>query len=338
MFTVVSTCNIPFVVDERVFDKVKGIRYVNKPCHSEEAITAVAASASAVVVGHEPFTRKVIDGLTDCRLLVTPKTGYDNIDVAAATEKGICVSNVSGASTEEASDQTMALLLACARKLFKEDKAVRAGQWKSIHGPEMEAIWRGILPLRGRTLGLIGFGKIPRGLVPKAKGFSLKILVYDPFVSDDLLHENGVERRELNQLLVESDFVSIHCALTRDNYHLVGREQIKFMKRSAYLINTARGPLVDEKALYDALVGGAIAGAALDVLEVEPVRMDNHLLQLDNVIITGHSGHYSDLAIATIRRRPAEDVERVMNGQWPISWINPEVKTKYISRWGDKNR
>jgi len=143
-----------------------------------------------------------------------------------------------------------------------------------------------------------------------------------------------VERVGLKRLLEESDFVSIHSALTKDNYHMLGKDQFGLMKRNAYLINTARGPLVDEKALYEALVNGNIAGAGLDVLEVEPARMDNPLLMLDNVIVTGHSGHYSDLAIATIRKRPAEDVERIMTGEWPISWINPEVKGKYLARWG----
>lgn len=333
-FKVVSTCNIPFAVDERVYDGLKGIHYLNHPCDTEDEIIAVAHDANAVVIGHEPYTRKVITGLRECRLMVTPKTGYDNIDVAAATETGICVSNISGVSSEEVSDHAMTLLLACARKILREDKAVRAGQWRSIHGPEMEAIWKGILPLRGQTLGLIGFGKIPRALVPKAKGFGLKILVYDPYVPEEVTREMDVTRVELEYLLRESDYVSLHSALTAENRHMLGRAQIGLMKRSAYFINTARGPLVDEAALYDALRKGEIAGAGLDCLEVEPARMDNPILKLDNVIVTGHSGHYSDITVATLRRRPLEDARRIMAGQWPVGWLNPEVKAKYIARWG----
>jgi len=333
-FKIVSTCNIPFAVDERVYDGARGIHYINTPCHTEDEIIAAAHDANAVVIGHEPYTRKVITGLKDCRLMATPKTGYDNIDVAAATEEGICVSNISGVSSEEVSDQAMALLLACARKLFREDKAVRAGQWRSIHGPEMEAIWKGILPLRGQTIGLVGFGKIPRALVPKAKGFGLKVLVYDPYVPDEVIREFGVERVELEYLLKTSDYVSLHSALTDENRHMLGRAQIGLMKQNAYLINTARGPLVEEAALYDALVNGKIAGAGLDCLEVEPARMDNPVLKLDNVIVTGHSGHYSDITAATLRRRPLEDSQRIIAGQWPLGWLNPEVKENYIARWG----
>jgi D-3-phosphoglycerate dehydrogenase len=334
VINIVSTCNIPFVIDEHVFDKLKGVSYSNKPCHTEDEIIKAAQDANVVVIGHEPYTRRVVSNLKACRLMVTPKTGYDNIDVATATEIGICVSNVSGASTGEASDHAMALLLASTRKLFQEDNAVRTGQWRSIHGPEMETIWRGIMPLRGRILGLIGFGKIPRAMVPKAKGFGLEILAYDPFVDDETFRRAEVKKVGLSYLLEESDFISIHCALTKENTHMLGREQFKLMKRSVIIVNTARGPLIDEKALYETLKQGRIAGAALDVLEIEPVRMDNPLLKLDNVIITGHSGHYSDIAISMIRHRPAEDVERIMGGQWPISWINPEVKDTYLKRWG----
>jgi len=338
LFKVVSTCNIPFAVDVGVYRGIKGIEYVNVPCHTEEDVISAAREANAVVVGHEPYTRKVIASLKNCRLMTTPKTGYDNIDVTAATEEGICVSNISGASSEEASDQTMALLLACARRLLREDKAVRAGKWRSIHGPEMEAIWKGILPLRGQTIGLVGFGKIPRALVPKAKGFGLRIIVYDPYAPEEMIRELGVERVGLEQLLRESDYVSIHSALTKDNRHMIGEAQISLMKRGSYLINTARGPLIDEAALYDALAKGIIAGAGLDVLEVEPARMDNPLLKLENVIVTGHSGHYSDRSVAVVRGRAAEDVQRIIDGQWPIAWVNPEVKEKYLAKWGGPNR
>lgn len=335
-FKIVSTCNIPFAVDEAVYAGVTGIDYVNHPCHTEDEIIAVTGDADAVVIGHEPYTRKVVTALANCRLMVTPKTGYDNVDVAAATETGICVSNISGVSAEEVSDQAMALLLACARRIPREDKAVRAGQWRSIHGPEMEAIWKGILPLRGQTIGLIGFGQIPRALVPKAKGFGLHVLVYDPYIADDVAPKLGVERVSLEDLLPRSDYVSLHSALTGDNLHMLGKAQIALMKPTAYLINTARGPLVDEAALLAALQSGAIAGAGLDCLEVEPARMDNPILELDNVVVTGHSGHYSDITAATLRRRPLEDSQRIMAGQWPTGWLNPEVEAAYTAKWAGR--
>ena len=198
----------------------------------------------------------------------------------------------------------------------------------------MEETWSGIVPIRGQTLGLIGFGGIARALVPKAKGFSLRILAYDPYVPAEVMDKMGIEAVGLDRLLKESDFVSVHCALTSENRHMLGAEQLKLMKPTAYLINTARGPLVDEEALYAALTRGDIAGAGLDVTEVEPINMDNPLFELDNVVFTGHSAHYSDISAANYRRSPVEDVSRIMSGKWPTGWVNPQVEAKFIATWG----
>jgi len=225
-FKVVSTCNIAFVVKglgERVM-KLAGVEFVDKPSFTEEDIIAAAGDADAVVVGAEPYNRKVIANLKNCRLISTPKMGYDNIDVAAATEAGICASCVSDASIEEVSDHAMALLLTCARKVVKMDQTVRAGVWRVFHGPEMEERWRGIVPMRGQTLGLVGLGRIPRALVPKAKGFGLKILAYDPYVAAEVMDEMGVKAVGLDRLLKESDFVSVHAKLTSENRHMLGAE------------------------------------------------------------------------------------------------------------------
>ncbi|NWF78304.1 MAG: C-terminal binding protein [Chloroflexi bacterium] len=314
------------------------MEFVEKPSATEEDILAAARDADAVVVTIEPYTRRVITNLKSCRLISTPKTGYDNIDVAAATEAGICVSCAPNASVEEASDHAMALLLACARRVPKLDRVVKAGAWHVFHGPEMEEIWRGIAPIQGKTLGLIGFGRISKALVPKAKGFGLRILAYDPYVAAEVMEKMGVKAVRLDRLLKESDFVSVHCALTSENWHMLGAEQFKLMKPTAYLINTARGALVDEKALYAALTQGRIAGAGLDVTEVEPINMDNPLLKLDNVVFTGHSAHYSDISAADVRRKPIEDVSRILSGKWPEGWVNPEVEAKFIARWGKLSR
>jgi len=334
-FKVVATCNIAFVVKglrERL-EELAGVEFIDNPVSSEEGIISVTRDADAVVIGAEPYTRKVIDELRCCRLISTPKMGYDNIDVAAATGAGICVSCVSDAAIEEVSDHAMALLLACARKIGRLDKAVRAGVWRVFHGPEMEEIWHGILPIRGQTLGLIGFGRISREIVPKAKGFGLGVLAYDPYVPAEVMAKWAVETVSLERLLRESDYVSVHSALTPENRHMLGAEQFELMKPTAYLINTARGALVDEAALYAALKRGSIAGAGLDVLEVEPANF-NPLFELDNVIVTGHSAHYSDMAIANIRQRPAEDIRRIIQGEWPRGWVNPQVEAKFIARWG----
>lgn len=331
---VVSTVTIPFILDRKLYTELAGIEFMEKPSATEDQVIAATRDADVAVAGAEPYTARVIANLKKCRLITTPKTGYDNIDIAAATEAGICVSCAAGVSTEEVADMAMALLLDCARKVVQLDRKVRSGGWRVFHGPEMEAVWRGIMPLRGQTLGLIGFGQIPRALVPKAKGFGLKILVHDPHVPREVMEKMGVEAVGLDRLLPESDYISVHAALTRENRHMLGLEQFQRMKRSAYLINTARGAIVDESALYTALTQGYIAGAGLDVTEVEPIKMDNPLLKRDNVILTGHSGHYSDVAVANLRRRPIEDITRIMSGQWPQAWLNPQVEAKFIARWG----
>ena len=335
-FKVVSTCIVAFPVknlSER-FEGLAGVEFVDKPSPTEEDIIAAARDADVAIASVEPYTRRVIANLKSCRLICTPKTGYDNIDVTTATEAGICVSCVPEASTEEVSDHAMALLLACARRVVRLDKAIRAGQWHVLHGPEMEDMWRGIVSIRGQTLGLIGFGRVPRALVPKAKGFGLRILAYDPYVATNVMEKMEVGAVGLDRLLKESDFVSIHCALTSENRHMVGKDQLKSMKPTAYLINTARGPLVDDEALYTALARHDIAGAGLDVTESEPIKMDSPLLKLDNIILTGHSAHYSDISVEVVRRNPVENVSRIMSGKWPIGWINPEVEAKYIAKWG----
>jgi D-3-phosphoglycerate dehydrogenase len=172
--------------------------------------------------------------------------------------------------------------------------------------------------------------------VPKAQGFGLRVIAYDPYVPPSIAESLGVELVDLPDLLPRSDYVSIHAALTSETRHLLGSEQLKQMKPSAFLINTARGGIVDEQALYAALSQGHIAGAGLDVLELEPPQPDNPLLKLDNVVITAHAAHYSDQSVLELRRQPVESVIRVLKGEWPLGVVNPEVKEKYLSKWGKK--
>jgi D-3-phosphoglycerate dehydrogenase len=309
------------------------VEFCNKPSPTEEEIIASAQDADAVIVVVEPYTRRVIESLNSCRLICTPKMGYDNIDISAATKAGICVSCAPSASIEEVSDHTVALIMTCARKVSRLNDVVRSGIWKSLHGSEMEEIWQGIAPIRGQILGLIGFGRVSRAIVPKTLGLGFNILVYDPYVDSVAIKNAGVKSVEFTQLLKESDFIAIQCSLTDENRHMLGEEQFKQMKPTAYLINTSRGALVDEAALYKALSQGIIAGAGLDVTETEPINKHNPLLELDNVIFTGHSAHYSDDVALYVRQKPVDDVSRIISGKWPEGWINPEVEAKYISRW-----
>jgi len=225
----------------------------------------------------------------------------------------------------------MALLLSLARKLPMVDKAIRAGKTGYVDVTQARGK---VFRISGQTLGLVGLGRIPKTLVPKAKSFSLRIIAYDPFIPADVAKEVGVELVDFDRLLEESDYISVHAALTSENEGMFGLEQFQKMKPTAFLINTSRGALVNSEALYTALSEGLIAGAGLDVTEPEPINPDNPLLKLDNAIFTGHSAYYSETSTVEQRKAPVEEIARVLTGEWPQSLVNPEVKEKFTQRWG----
>jgi len=313
------------------------VEFIKTNCTTEDEIIAAAHDADAVIclAPLQPLTKRVIQRLTKCRLIQSIGIGYDNLDVEAATEQGVLAINTPDCSLEEVSDHTMALILSCTRRIVQLNDVVKKGGWKAQTDPDIQrGIWPKMSRLQGQTLGLVGFGRIPRTLVPKAKGFGLRIVAYDPYIAAGIAKEMGVELVSLEYLLSESDIVSLHCALTSENKHMFGLAQFKMMKTTAYLINTGRGPLVDHKALYTALTEGYLAGAALDVTEPEPIDPNDPLLKLDNVIITPHSAHFSIPAYMAQILRPAEEIARVFKGEWPIGLLNPQVKEKYNRRWG----
>lgn len=297
---------------------------------SEDELLSVVRDADAAITVFEPFTRNVIEQLTACRLIINIGVGYQNIDVAAATDHGVCAANNPEYCLEEVSDHAMALLLSLARKIPVLDKAVRAGQTDYA---EIARARGRVFRLRGQTLGLVGLGRIPRTLVPKARGFGFRVIAYDPYVPAPVPEEAGVDMVSLDRLLEESDYVSLHAALTPENEGMFGLDQFRKMKPTAYLINTARGALVDSDALQTALSEGLIAGAALDVTEPEPINRDNPLLKLENVILTGHSAYFSEASVAEQFKWPIADVARVLTGEWPRALLNPQVKEKFAQRW-----
>lgn len=215
------------------------------------------------------------------------------------------------------------------------NEAVKAGGWKQEPDPDIQKeVWPKMTRLKGQTLGLLGFGRIPRTLVPKAKGFGMRIIAYDPYIPESMFKELGVEQVDLDQLLKESDVLSLHSAFTSETEHMLGLEELKKMKPTAHLVNTARGGVVDGKALYTALKEGFIAGAGADVSEPEPISQDDPLLTLDNFIITAHSAHFSPTAFGELLMRPAREIIRVFKGEWPVGLLNPDVKEKYNQKWG----
>jgi D-3-phosphoglycerate dehydrogenase len=278
---------------------------------SADDILAVARDADAILVTYAKLPGDLLRQLTRCKAIGRFGLGVDNIVVAAAAELGIAVTYVPDYCMHEVSDHAMALLLALARKIPLSNALVQAGRWEM---PAVVPIHR----LAGRVLGLVGFGNIPRALTPKAKAFGLRVVAHDPYMSQQALAAAGVESVSFERLLEISDFVSIHAPLTPATRGLFNADAFGKMKAGALLINTARGPLVDEEALVSALDSGRLGGAALDVVAVEPLPKDSRLIGRDNVILTPHTAFYSVEALNELQTKCAADVARVLSGEKPV--------------------
>jgi D-3-phosphoglycerate dehydrogenase / 2-oxoglutarate reductase len=278
-------------------------------------ILAVARDADAILVTYAKLHRDVLGQLTRCKAIGRFGLGVDNIDLPAAKEFGIAVNYVPDYCLREVSDHAMALLLSLARKVPLANKLVQSGRWEV---PPIVPLRR----LEGQVLGLVGFGNIPRTLAPKAKAFGLKVITYDPYVSQEALATTGVESTSFDDLLARSDFISVHAPLQPATRGLMNAKAFAKMKKGAYLINTARGPLIDEAALIAALDSGRLGGAALDVVTTEPLAKDSPLIGRDNVILTPHTAFYSEEALEELQTKCASDVARVLSGEkaiYPIS-------------------
>ncbi len=283
-----------------------------------EGILKVARQADGLMVTYGKITAEVIAGLEKCRVIGRMGLGVDNIDIEAATNRGIAVVYVPDYCVDEVSDHAMALLLDLARKISLSNRLVHGGRWEM---PAVTPLWR----LRGRTLGLAGFGRIPRAVVPKAQAFGLKVIAYDPYVDEATGAAMNVEIVDFETLLKRSDYISVHVPMMPETKNLFGAEVFGQMKSDALLINTARGPLVDVDALAKALDAGEIAGAALDVMPVEPPPADSPLIGRDNVILTPHTGFYSVDALDELQTKAARGVADVLTGKKPSYPVNPSV-------------
>ncbi len=282
---------------------------------SAEDILAVARDADAVLVTYAKLPGELLRQLKKCKAIGRFGLGVDNIDLPAAKALGIAVNYVPDYCLREVSDHAMALLLALARKVPLSNKLVQSGRWEV---PPITPLRR----LDGQVLGLIGFGNIPRALAPKAKAFGLRVVTHDPYVSPEVLAKAAVEDASFDALLGMSDFISVHAPLTAATRGLVNAAAFAKMKPGALLINTARGPLIDEAALIAALDSGRLGGAALDVVTTEPLAKDSPLVGRDNVILTPHTAFYSVEALEELQSKCASDVARVLSGGkavYPIS-------------------
>src|SRR5262252_7590497 len=284
---------------------------------SPESVMKLAADADAVLVTYAKITADMIQQMTRCRIISRFGIGVDNVDLEAATAAGIVVTKVPDYCIDEVSDHAMALLLALVRKIPSSNAQVHGGRW------EMKAVVP-IHRLRGRILGLVGFGRIPRLVAPKARAFGLRVIVYDPLVQADVIAREHVDQVTFDELLAQSDYVSIHTPLMPETRNLFSTDAFGRMKPGAYLINTARGPIVDEQALARALDAGQLAGAALDVMPQEP-PVGSPLLGRENVIITPHTSFYSEESLLELQRKAAQEVADVLTGKPPKNPVNPEA-------------
>jgi D-3-phosphoglycerate dehydrogenase len=278
---------------------------------SEHDILAVARDADAILVTYAKLPGALLRQLTRCKAIGRFGLGVDNIDVKTAAELKIVVTYVPDYCLQEVSDHAMALVLALARKVPFSNALVQAGRW------EMPAVVP-IRRLEGQTLGLVGFGNIPRRVAAKAMAFGFKVIAHDPYIAESTAREHGVELVSFDRLLEISDFVSIHAPLTPQTRGLFGADALRKMKKGAFLVNTARGPLADEAALVAALDSGHLGGAALDVVAVEPPAKDSALLGRANVILTPHTAFYSVEALDELQTKCAGDIARVLSGEQPV--------------------
>ena len=285
---------------------------------SEDEIIEQTKDADALIVTESPITRRVLSALENCKAVLRTGVGFDCIDVPAATDCGIAVINVPDLWTREVANQAMMLLLAANRKLLEQEASVREDRWT----PRISAP---VGPLHTETVGVVGLGRIGSAFARRIKAFEVDLIAYDPFISDDAFEAVGATSVSFDELLERSDYISVHTPLDEGTHHLIDEEALRKMKPTAILINTSRGPVVDEAALIKALQGGWILGAGLDVLEQEPPDTDNPLLGMSNTVLTPHAAHYSELSMELRPRRYGVEVAAVLDGRRPMNLVNGPV-------------
>ena len=322
---VVTDYDFPTLEPERRVLEAAGIDLVATQSTTETELIENCREADALLVEYARISKPVIEALQRCRVLGRYGVGYDNVDVEAATARGIWACNVPDYSIEEVSDHALALLLALARKIVLLNDAVHAGHWDAN-------LARPVFRLQEQTVGVLGFGRIGAALGRKVAAIGCRVLVHDAYLTTDQIAERGGEPANLETLLRESDYLSIHAPLTPETRHVVDERALRMMKPTAFVINTSRGPLVDAEAVARALREGWIAGAALDVLEQEPIPADHPLLGLPNCLLTPHAAYYSEQSFVDLKTRAAEEVVRVLRSGEPRNPLNPDVGQRAAER------
>lgn len=296
-----------------------GCELVSVNAEGDDVLKTQVKDAVAVVLIARTLDADIIGALEHCKIILTLSVGYDCVDVGAATDKLIPVCNTPAYCTDEVANHAITLLLALARKIHL------------ILPKSKDAVWdykytKPIFNFKDKTLGIIGLGRVGRALVPKAKGFGMKVCAYDPYVEDDIYALLEVERKyELDELLGDSDYISIHTPLTPETFHLIDAAALGKMRKHAIIVNTARGPIIDEGALCEALDKGSIGAAGIDVLETEPPAANNPLLSKENALVSPHVAWYSEESFEADMIDGMDELERVLQGQRPRFIVNPEI-------------
>ena len=321
-FTVVITDHdFPNLEPEERVLRPLGIQLEVVNAGDRSKLRSAVGRADAVINQFAPLDAEVIAAMPKCLLIVRYGVGFDGIDIDAATQAGICVANVPDYGTQEVALHAISLLLAVHRRLVTYDSALRQGRW--LKGPQVVPP---IPRLKGLTLGIVGFGRIGRAVAAHADSLGMQRLTYDPYISRSSAMEVGAILVDYATLLRQADFVTLHVPLSAETRHLLGKQEISQMKPGAAVINTSRGAVVDTVALAAALQDGRLAGAGIDVFEHEPLKANHPLRAAPNTILTPHVAWYSEEATQTLKRRVAEEVARVAQGQWPRSLVNPDVR------------
>lgn len=338
-FKVVNVFRVPDVDFAEELLSPLDAELVNGIWRTEEEIIVRGKDADALigVVSVQPFTRRVLGALPRCRVIAGIGIGYDQTDIAAATEMGIAVTNVPDYCLDEVSGLAITMMLSLGHRLLQIDRAVREKRVVfNTDKAALDAIARPMFRMRGQTLGVVGLGKIGMLTAMKAQGLGMRVIGHDPYLLNPVVESRGIVPVDLDTLLRESDFVTIHTPLNAETRGMFGAVQFAKMKPTAYFINTARGGCMDQQALIEALREKRIAGAGIDVTIEEPIAADNPLLGMSNVILTGHSAWYSVAAERDLYRRPMTQVIQALQGTLPAYTVNPEVKERWLIRWADK--
>ena len=315
---VITDCDHGSIEEEKEEIGQIGAELILAQVKEERDLIQACKETDGIINQYSLLTRSVLENLPKCKVISRYGVGVDSVDLKAATDLGMIVANVPDYCVDEVADQTLSMILTLIRKTAFFDQKVKSGQWDFHLGIPIHRT-------RGKILGLIGCGKIGIEVSKRISAFGVKVIAFDPYI--EKAHE-GIELKDLDTVLKESDFISIHCPLNDSTRHLIGEREFKKMEKKPILINTSRGPIIDEKVLIQSLKEGLISGAGLDVLEKEPPDSESPLLKMENVILSPHIGFYSEESIRELKRKTAKNVSDVLSGKWPSSVVNREVKGK----------